>query len=90
MKEEEKGISLGREISLIEEESLNLVDAVFDEFDSRVGEDGIETHDRVTAHVEVAMEQVLNHCVHQVLQDRLYVDFRDQTQSSPSDELVRG
>ena len=88
MEEQEESIPLGRQICLIDEQRLNLVNTVLNQVSACACEDRVDTHDSITAHVEVPVSQVLYDGLHQVLQDGLDRDLGHESKSAPSYELV--
>lgn len=75
MEQQEKGISLGRQVCFIQEQRLNLVNAIFNQFQSSICEDSIKTHDGISPDIEMTMSQVFNDSLNKILQDRLDIDL---------------
>ena len=90
MEQQQERVTLCRQICLLYHEFLNIINRVLNNLHTKVGEDRIQTHDWVTAHIRVSVIQISNYTVNQVLNDRLHMYLWNQAQGSTPNELIWG
>lgn len=88
MEQQQERVTFRWQIGLLNHEFLNIVNRVLNNFHAKVGENRIQTHDWVATHIRVAVIQISNHTVNQVLNDWLHVDLGNQAQGSTPNEFI--
>lgn len=75
VEQQNERIPLRAEVCLVYAELLDRVDEVLKQLDACGLVDVVQAHDRVSAHIEVPVLQVLRYGLHEVLEDALHCDL---------------
>ena len=88
MEKQEEGISFSREISLINQNLFDLVNAILDQFSPCVLENGVDAHYGIAADIEMSVIQILDHSLHEILKDTFDANLWNQPEGAAPNVLI--